>query len=151
VFVAGYTAFLFKQCKGRDLWEAPGLFWHLLAQSVTAGAITFVIVGATGDVTAFALVGGVVMMVILHVLPLKPNATDNYRQASAFLSSMKFEVISIVRDGLWLLPVLTALTLVFLAIAPGTPLPAVPSAVVLAYLFLYERAFVRAGQLPPLS
>jgi hypothetical protein len=64
---------------------------------------------------------------------------------------MKFEFVSILRDGLWLLPVLTALTLAFFALAPGTPLPAVPPALVLAYLFLYERAFVRAGQLPPLS
>lgn len=151
VFVAGYTAFLFKQCKGRDLWEAPGLFWHLLAQSFTAGAGMFIIVGAIGDVTAFALVGGVVSMVLLHFVPTKSNTTDNYRQAKAFLKGMRFEFVSIVRDGFWLLPVLTALTLVFFALAPGTPLPAVPPALVLAYLFLYERAFVRAGQLPPLS
>ena len=35
---AGYTAFLFGQCEGRDLWQSPLLCWHLLAQALMAGA-----------------------------------------------------------------------------------------------------------------
>ena len=34
---AGYTAFLFGQCEGRDLWQTPLLLPILLAQAVTAG------------------------------------------------------------------------------------------------------------------
>ena len=34
---AGYSAFLFAQAKGRDLWQSPLFFWHLVAQAVTAG------------------------------------------------------------------------------------------------------------------
>src|SRR5690606_17276315 len=29
VLMAGYTAFLFGQAEGRDLWQSPLLFWHL--------------------------------------------------------------------------------------------------------------------------
>ena len=35
--VAGYTAFLFGQAEGRDLWQSPLLFWHLLVQAVMVG------------------------------------------------------------------------------------------------------------------
>ena len=36
--LAGYTAFLFGQAEGRDLWQSPLLFWHLLPQAVLVGA-----------------------------------------------------------------------------------------------------------------
>ncbi|HZE05534.1 MAG TPA: 4Fe-4S dicluster domain-containing protein, partial [Solirubrobacteraceae bacterium] len=35
---AGYTAFLFAQAEGRDLWQSPLLLWHLLAQAAVAGS-----------------------------------------------------------------------------------------------------------------
>jgi Fe-S-cluster-containing dehydrogenase component/formate-dependent nitrite reductase membrane component NrfD len=35
---AGYTAFLFGQAEGRDLWQSPLLLWHLLAQAAVAGS-----------------------------------------------------------------------------------------------------------------
>jgi hypothetical protein len=35
---AGYTAFLFGQCEGRDLWQTPLLLPILLAQAVTVAA-----------------------------------------------------------------------------------------------------------------
>jgi len=38
VLVAGYTAFLFRQAEGRDLWQSKWLFWHLLAQASMVGA-----------------------------------------------------------------------------------------------------------------
>jgi len=36
--VAGYTAFLFQQCEGRDLWQSPLVLPHLLVQAVLCGA-----------------------------------------------------------------------------------------------------------------
>ena len=35
--VAGYTGFLFGQAEGRDLWQSPLLFWHLVVQAFAAG------------------------------------------------------------------------------------------------------------------
>lgn len=38
---AGYTAFLFGQAKGRDLWQSPLLGPHLLVQALVAGAVLY--------------------------------------------------------------------------------------------------------------
>src|SRR5919109_1875041 len=43
---AGYSAFLFAQARGRDFWQSPLLFWHLLVQAITAGAAVTLLVGA---------------------------------------------------------------------------------------------------------
>jgi formate-dependent nitrite reductase membrane component NrfD len=40
---AGYSAFLFGQAKGRDLWQSPLLFWHLLIQAFAAGSATLLL------------------------------------------------------------------------------------------------------------
>src|SRR5205085_1231940 len=36
---AGYTAFLFQQCEGRDLWQGGLVLPHLLVQAVMCGAV----------------------------------------------------------------------------------------------------------------
>src|SRR5262249_34823199 len=46
VLTAVYTAFLFAQAEGRDLWQSPLLPWHLLVQSVLAGAAGLLVLGA---------------------------------------------------------------------------------------------------------
>ena len=38
IITAVYTAFLFAQAKGRDFWQSPTLFLHMLVHSVIAGA-----------------------------------------------------------------------------------------------------------------
>ncbi len=45
---AGYTAFLFGQCEGRDLWQSPVLLPHLLAEAVLAGAGVLLLGGPLG-------------------------------------------------------------------------------------------------------
>src|SRR5262249_19854865 len=42
---AGYSAFLFAQARGRDFWQSPILFWHLLIQAMIAGAAVLTLVG----------------------------------------------------------------------------------------------------------
>ncbi len=44
VMTAGYTAFLFGQAEGRDLWQSPVLFWHLQAQALMAGGGALLVV-----------------------------------------------------------------------------------------------------------
>src|SRR5262249_42262760 len=43
---ACYSAFLFAQARGRDFWQSPLLVWHLLIQSISAGAATLTLTGA---------------------------------------------------------------------------------------------------------
>ncbi len=45
VLAAVYTAFLFGQAEGRDLWQSPLLPLHLLIQAVLAGSATLVLYG----------------------------------------------------------------------------------------------------------
>lgn len=159
--VSGYTAFLFKQCKGRDLWEADGLLWHLLAQSLTAGAAFFLLVGMGNVVTVIAFAMGAVALGLLHFLPQKErDKTDNYKQAIGFLHQAKIGRIRIAQDTAWLVPLFALLAVASLALPKSDiyfPLTdpvlfqIVSSAFVLTLLYFYERAFVRAGQLPPLS
>ncbi len=47
---AGYTAFLFGQCEGRDLWQTPLLLPVLLAQATTAGGAAYSILDLFMDV-----------------------------------------------------------------------------------------------------
>jgi len=151
--VSGYTAFLFKQCKGRDLWEADGLLWHLLAQSVTAAAALFCLVGMGNPVTVGALIAGAASLGVLHFVPVRDrDRTENFLQAQGFFLQTKIGTVRIAKDSTWIIPLLALATLGLLILAPPFPaICAIPGAVVIYYLFLYERAFVRAGQLPPLS
>jgi hypothetical protein len=62
---AGYTAYLFAQCEGRDLWQTPLLLPVLLAQAVTAGGATYAVLDVfmdlpEQDAIAWVLLGGVV-------------------------------------------------------------------------------------------
>jgi hypothetical protein len=50
VMLAGYTAFLFAQAEGRDLWQSKLLFPHLLVQAVMVGAgVLAIVYGKHGD------------------------------------------------------------------------------------------------------
>ncbi|MEE9551349.1 MAG: 4Fe-4S dicluster domain-containing protein, partial [Candidatus Binatia bacterium] len=82
---ACYSAFLFAQAKGRDLWQSPLFLWHLLLQAITAGAATLIIIGSilqTGsnvmDVLAKTLTISLFLSlaVILGEIALTPISED---------------------------------------------------------------------------
>ncbi len=152
VFVAGYTAFLFKQCKGRDLWEADGLFWHLIAQSVTAGAGFFLLIGMGNPVTISAFAIGAVSLTLLHFVPFRKPETDNYKQAKGFLDESRLGRLRLLPQLALQIP-LGAIIVLACQVFEASPVPigVVWGLFVLLALFSYEQAFVRAGQLPPLS
>jgi formate-dependent nitrite reductase membrane component NrfD len=52
---AVYTAFLFAQAEGRDLWQSPLLPAHLLVQAVMAGCAGFLLLGPFLDLPAEAV------------------------------------------------------------------------------------------------
>ena len=56
VMTAGYTAFLFGQAEGRDLWQSPVLFWHLQAQALMAGAGALLVVAPFVDASESTVV-----------------------------------------------------------------------------------------------
>ncbi|MBT8484712.1 MAG: polysulfide reductase NrfD [Phycisphaerae bacterium] len=144
VGVAGYTAFLFGQCKGRDLWESPLLLPHLIAQALMCGSAVFL--AFTGRHTALGLVFviGVLGHLAFALIERRGrHETENARQAAAFLSVVRLWGIPAYAGGLI---VGGAVALALLAAWPAGVI--VPT---LLGLYLYEHAYVRAAQLPPLS
>jgi Fe-S-cluster-containing dehydrogenase component len=155
--VAGYTAFLFQQCEGRDLWQGGLVLPHLLVQAVLCGAAALLPFSHASREIAVLLAASLVVHSALMLLELrKKHPTANARQAAAFLpvaelGSIKrpFALANVL--GVAVPAMLIALASVAGLAATVPALFALSAALAVFGLFLYESAFVRAGQLPPLS
>lgn len=157
--VAGYTAFLFAQCEGRDLWQSKLLLPHLLVQATMCGAaILMPFAGAPGWLAAILVVGLTLHGLFAAAERNAVHSTDNARQAAAFLPVVKIGPIA----QPWKLATRAGILIPTMLVVAATRLPdsLEPAAVVVtglaaliafAGLYLYEAVFVRAGQLPPLS
>jgi formate-dependent nitrite reductase membrane component NrfD len=64
-FAAVYTAFLFGQCKGRDLWQTPLLPLHLMVQALLSGAVVLLFLPRRAGTVAVA---GLWVCLALHLL-----------------------------------------------------------------------------------
>ena len=155
-----YTAFLFGQAEGRDLWQEPLLPASLTAQALIAGAVGLgmgaVVSGQpNGLVRALMVIalGGLLAHALLVALALlTPHATANAAWGRHDLTrgaqATRFWGVGV---GLGI-----ALPVALLALALRTPglaggLFLVAALASLAGLVGYEDAFVRAGQSAPLS
>jgi Fe-S-cluster-containing dehydrogenase component/formate-dependent nitrite reductase membrane component NrfD len=140
---AGYTAFLFAQCKGRDLWESRLVLPHLIVQALLGGSACLLPAAPTTAVKTVLVLAAIAHLVLALSERTRHHATENARQAAAFLEQVRVGALRAWRDGL------------ILAVGGGLVLTLVlPQAVFVAViggLLLWEHAYVRAGQLPPLS
>ena len=155
--VAGYTAFLFGQAEGRDLWQSPVLFWHLLAQAlmVGAGALLVMSVFFAPSAEAFRLLCALLVIgVIAHLLITAvefggKHATRNAQVAAHAITRGRYArvfwlgsvLLSAVGGALALVGLFGSLSL--LGVLAGL--------IVQPALILHERVFVMAAQDPPLS
>jgi Fe-S-cluster-containing dehydrogenase component/formate-dependent nitrite reductase membrane component NrfD len=153
---AGYTAFLFGQCEGRDLWQTPLLLPMLLARAVIAGASAYAILDFVMDIPShravwWALLGGVVAIAFLSWVELQSQGSRHVEMAIADMT--KGAQKQFFRGGLifgMLLP--AVLTIIALAADIDTPIVVGMAGLsALCGMFLSETAFVRAGQSVPLS
>ena len=156
---AGYTAFLFAQCEGRDLWQTPLLLPVLLAQTATAGGAAFAVLdlfmeGPAPVVVRWVMVTGLILTAALTAAELvpDPDRSRNAKLAMAALTRGRYAL------RFWLGGVMAGLVapagMVLYAVAAeieGPALPAAAGVLALAGMFVYEDAFVRAGQSAPLS
>jgi Fe-S-cluster-containing dehydrogenase component len=155
--VAGYTAFLFQQCEGRDLWQEPRLLPHLLVQALFLGAVSLAPFADEPTLLARLCIGGLIVHTVFVALELRGKThTANHRQAQAFLEVVKMGPIArpyhlggrlgtLVPVGLLAVASLGALA----SFAPALLTLAALTAA--AGLFVYKYAYIRAAQLPPLS
>lgn len=154
---AGYTALLFAQCEGRDLWQTPLLLLTLLAQAVVAGAAVWLIVDAVVDVPSvgalqWTLLGGIAALAVLVAVELSSGGTRHVHLAVAALTRGPYA------GPFWVGGVIVGMvvpaTLLIAGLVAHTTSPSVgvvAGLTALVGLAAYEDAFVRAGQSVPLS
>ncbi|MEX2628128.1 MAG: 4Fe-4S dicluster domain-containing protein [Ilumatobacteraceae bacterium] len=155
--VAGYTAFLFAQCEGRDLWQTPLLLPILLAQAGVAGASGYALLDVVMNVPRPEVIR-VVFIAALGVLALLVAA----ELTSSGSRHVELATLEMIRGAyakqFWFGGMLSgivapsALVVFALATDAANPWPtAFAGVAALVGLFAYEDAFVRAGQSVPLS
>ena len=153
---AMYTAFLFGQCEGRDLWQTPLLPVHLLVQALMSGAAVLALLPASvGGSAAVLWVAkeALAFTLIVHLLIvaaefMMPHATDNSAYAARLITHGPF------RNWFWAGTVGLG-GIVPLLLLWGTPFGfysvAFAGLLALAGLLIFEWCFVMAGQSVPNS
>lgn len=146
---AGYSAFLFAQAKGRELWHSSLFFIHLLVQAMVAGAATVGIAdfwfgsGILLSVAARALRYWIVLNLVMVFAELVlPRANEDARIAIASIVSGRWKM------RFW------GVALALCMLLPLIILPSAPvlgSLLVLAGLWVWDDLWVKAGQSVPLS
>jgi Ni/Fe-hydrogenase subunit HybB-like protein len=164
IMTAGYTAFLFGQAEGRDLWQSPVLFWHLQAQAAMAGAGVLLIVGATFDLLgveafsgdargwlAWALaISTAANLLILAVEYGGRHSTRNAAVAAHMITHGRY------KTAFWGGAIGLSLLTLALALAGALSESLFVLAVLGGFtaqvsLIIYESVYVKAGQDVPLS
>lgn len=153
---AGYSAFLFAQARGRDFWQSPLLFWHLLVQAIIAGAAMLTLVGVFTGVTVpmfYWLANLLVISLLVSVgmifaeLFLKHGADDAVRAGELLTKGA-------LRKSFWIFVIGlgTILPILVILLPIGSVFPNVIAAVLALFgLWMYEHLWIKAGQALPLS
>ena len=152
---AVYTAFLFGQCEGRDLWQTPLLPVHLIVQALMCGAAVLVLLppslGGTSEALAVARLA-LAASLAAHLLIiaaefLMPHSTDNSAYAARLITHGPFKLWfwagSILFGGL--------LPLILLVLPVNFVADCAAAVLSLLGLLAFEWCFVMAGQSVPNS
>jgi hypothetical protein len=134
VGTAVYTAFLFGQSKGRDLWQSPLLAPHLVVQALAAGAALF----APGWLVWLLPVNG--LLVAGEVWGRHPTE-DSRRAAHLIQGDYRFTTFVLAAGHLLPLALLWSRADAFGAVA----------ALVLVGLLFWEHLYVQMPQQIPLA
>ena len=149
VGTACYTAFLFGQAEGRDLWQSTLLPVHLVVQATMVGSAALGLLGwaglYSGPVTqliwwTFVMSLAVDLFVTLGGEFAMPHATDVAASAAHAITKGRY------RHHFWLGSILVG-HIVPLAMLIAVPIPAtvaVASVLTIAGLYWFEYAFVMA-------
>ncbi|WP_327053875.1 4Fe-4S dicluster domain-containing protein [Halomicrococcus gelatinilyticus] len=145
---AVYTAFLFSQSKGRDLWQSPAMPLHMLVQAFVAGAAVTAFLGLGGfdeliGPSRLVLAGGLVAHFGLVASELfTPHQTEDAEEAAARIARGRFST-AFWGGGI---VVGIALPLVALALSATPVAVALAGVAALVGLFAYEYCWITAPQ-----
>ena len=153
---AGYTAFLFAQCEGRDLWQTPLLLPTLLAQAAVAGGAAYSMADLVMDVpesgaVRWVLLGGLLATGLLVAAEVASRGTAHVEAAVEAMIRGRYARRFWAGGVVLGLVVPAVATVVAVAAGTGAALPAAAGLCALVGMWFYEDSFVRAGQSVPLS
>lgn len=152
---AGYTAALFGQCEGRDLWQTPLLLPMLLARAVAAGGAAFAVADLFMEVpeptaVRWALLGGLLAHLALLGTEVSARGTRHVELATRTMTSgAAAPAFRVGVAAALLAAVLAALALAEVGASSG--LAAAAGVLAVVAVGAGEHAFVKAGQSVPLS
>ena len=155
---ACYSAFLFAQAKGREVWQSPMFIMHLLFHSFLAGAATLILMNVSSDDDQFAHNGLVFFMICLPLSLLMvlaeitvPHANENARLAVKEIVggslSLRFWMMCV--GGGLILPMLFIVDMAWTEYAPILVFSG--AVLVLLGVWCFQDLWVKAGQSVPLS
>jgi formate-dependent nitrite reductase membrane component NrfD len=152
---AGYSAFLFGQAKGRDLWQSPLLFWHLVIQAIASGSAALLLISPLTQVSValflalgqFLAISLFLMLAIILGELLLGHGSEDLVRATALLTR------GALGKQFWLLVVGVGTVLPLGLILWPVHLFSYLAAALLALtgLWYYEHLWIKAGQAVPLS
>ncbi len=155
---SGYTAYLFGQAEGRDFWQSPLLLPHLLIQATVAGASMLLLVGVGLDITtnlaevlSWILLGGLLANALVIFAELfSAHPTTHIARAASSMTVGSYS--RLFWYGAILIGHLIPLAWATIYLSGG-PNSAFEGAALLALagLLAYEHAWIKAGQVVPLS
>ena len=159
---AGYSAFLFAQARGRDFWQSPVVFWHLLVQAFEAGAAFFILLRGVEALTPYELMSPAMfawlnqsliiallagLAIIFAELFMKHGAEDAIRSGELLLSGPLSKSFWLFAIGLGMVAPIVLMLWPVSSIIPNV----VAALLVLFGLWMYEHLWIKAGQALPLS
>ncbi len=146
---AVYTAFLFGQAEGRDLWQSTLLPFHLVVQAFLAGAATLLVVELVWHLSAdvYDLARTTFVLAVVTDLGMLLGGEFGMPHASEAAARAAHDI----RHGRYRSHFRVALLVghvvpLALIVIGGILLPALAGALALVGLYLYEHAFVMAPQ-----
>ena len=141
---AGYTAYLFAQARGRDLWQSQLLAPHLLAQSLMVGAAALFIVGTSIGTTGVGLADLLSATAALHLFMVAGEAMPRHPTAHAHMAVTEM-VHGRFAGFFWVGLVLSVVAVFSPWIGP------VGAVAALLGIAGHKHAYVQAGQSVPLA
>ena len=153
---AGYSAFLFAQARGRDFWQSPLLFWHLLVQAVTAGAATLTLIGVFAGVTVpmfYWLANLIVISLFIGVAMIFAELFTKHGGDDAVRAGELLTKGGMRKSfWIWVIGLGTIVPVLLILLPVGSVFPNVIAAVLALFgLWMYEHLWIKAGQALPLS
>ncbi len=156
---AGYSAFLFAQARGRDLWQSRLFLWQLLSQAIVAGASVLIILAAveSSNLGTTGTLDEILAISILVSLAIALGELFFERLSEDAKLAADLMIRGELRRRFWLgaigLGLMLPSVLVVAGLCTGVlTAPAVLAAVcALAGIWIFESIWIEAGQAVALS